>query len=102
MAMKKWEKDILDGLQAAKKHARAEKVKGFVRYVRKGPVTQKEVQAVRKLTHTTQAAFAESIGVSVRLVQAWEQGWRKPEAMPSKVIRAIKANPKFAAILAAS
>lgn len=102
MAMKSWEKEILDGLKGALKHSAGEKVKGFNRVLRKGPVTQKEVQAVRKLTHTTQAVFAETIGVSVRLVQAWEQGWRKPEPMPSKVIRAIRTDPKFAAILAAN
>jgi DNA-binding transcriptional regulator YiaG len=101
MAIKKWEKEILEGLKAAQAHTRGEKVKGFTRFVRKAPVTRSEVQQVRKLTHTTQEGFAETIGVSVRLVQAWEQGWRKPEPLPSKVIRAIKANPKFAAVLAA-
>ena len=100
MAMKKWEKEILTGFKAALRHARGKEVKGFTHYVRRAPVTQKEVKATRLLVHQTQEAFAEAIGVSVRLVQAWEQGWRKPEALPSKIIRAIKAQPKFVQVLA--
>lgn len=102
MVMKKWEKEIVSGFKAALRHSRGEKVKGFTQHLRLAPVTQKEVKEVRKLTHTTQAAFAETIGVSVRLVQAWEQGWRKPEPLPSKIIRVIKKHPEFVKFLAAS
>ena len=102
MALKKWEKEIVGGLKAAVKHSRGEKVKGFTHHVRLAPVTQKEVKEARKLTHKTQADFAETIGVSVRLVQAWEQGWRKPEPLPSKIIRVIKKHPEVLGFLAAS
>ncbi len=82
------------------KYQRGEKVKGYTLHVRPAPASTKEVKEVRKLLHQTQAGFAAILGVSTKLVQAWEQGWRKPEPLPSKVIRAIKAQPKVMEILA--
>ena len=99
-AMTAKEREILRDLDAVLRKERGEKVKGFTTYIYKGPVSRKEVKDVRKMLHQTQAAFAGTLGVSSRLVQAWEQGWRKPEALPSKVIRAIMEEPKFVKVLA--
>lgn len=82
------------------KYEKGEKVKGYTLYTRLAPVTTKEVKEVRHLVHQTQAGFAGMLGVSTKLVQAWEQGWRTPEPLPSKVIRAIKVNPDLGQVLA--
>ena len=92
--------ELLDTAKKIAKFEKGEKVKGYATFVRSAPVSEREVKAVRKMVHQTQAGFAGMIGVSTKLVQAWEQGWRKPEPSLSKVIRAIKEEPKFLEVLA--
>ena len=41
------------------------------------PIT-KQVQGLREEANMTQTEFAEYLGLSVRAVQSWEQGKRKP------------------------
>jgi DNA-binding transcriptional regulator YiaG len=94
------EKDAVLALGSALRLERGAKVKGFTRFAYLGPVSRTEVKAVRRMLHQTQAAFAGYLGVSARLVQAWEQGWRTPEPLPSKVMRAIKEEPRFVEVLA--
>ena len=97
---KKYYAEFVDTVKKIAKAERGEKVTGYTEYVRSAPVSEKEVKAVRKMVHQTQAGFAGMIGVSTKLVQAWEQGWRKPEPSLSKVIRAIKEQPKILELLA--
>lgn len=97
---KKYYAEFASTVRSIAKYEKGEKVKGYTLYVRPIPASTKEVKAVRKLTHKTQAAFAGVLGVSTKLVQAWEQGWRKPEPMPSKIIRAIKKHPDLVEVLA--
>ncbi|HTA17053.1 MAG TPA: hypothetical protein VK786_04840 [bacterium] len=97
---KKYYADLIATAKKIAKFEKGEKVRGYTVFVRSAPVSEKEVKEVRKLAHQTQAGFAGMIGVSTKLVQAWEQGWRKPEPALSKVIRAIKEQPKFLDVLA--
>jgi putative transcriptional regulator len=97
---KKFYAELADTAKKIVKYQKGEKVTGYTTVVRSAPVSEKEVKAVRKMVHQTQAGFAGMIGVSTKLVQAWEQGWRKPEPSLSKVIRAIKEQPKILELLA--
>jgi len=93
------EKDLVRALGAALSHEQGKKVRGFTRFVHRGPVSRKEVKEVRKMLQQTQVVFAGTLGVSARLVQAWEQGWRTPEPLPSKIIRALREEPEFVKVL---
>lgn len=97
---KKFYAELTETAKKIVKYEKGEKVTGYKTVLRSAPASDKEVKEVRKLAHQTQAAFAGMIGVSTKLVQAWEQGWRKPEPSLSKVIRAIKEQPKFLEVLA--
>ncbi len=87
-------------LRKIAKYERGEKVSGYTAITRPVPASSQEVKDARKLMQRSQAAFADFLGVSTKLIQAWEQGWRTPEALPTKVIRAIKRDPKVLEILA--
>jgi len=49
---------------------------------------------VRKSLSVSQAEFAMMIGVSVRTLQNWEQGRRKPEGPAKALLRVASKNPK--------
>lgn len=53
-----------------------------------------EIKKVRKLLHVSQREFALMIGVSVRTLQNWEQGRRKPEGPAKALLRVASRNPK--------
>jgi putative transcriptional regulator len=97
---KKYYAELITTAKKIAKYEKGEVVTGYSEVIRKAPVSDKEIKEVRHLVHQTQAGFAGMIGVSTKLVQAWEQGWRKPEPSLSKVIRAIKEQPKFLKVLA--
>ncbi|MGD0192696.1 MAG: helix-turn-helix domain-containing protein [Rhizomicrobium sp.] len=52
-----------------------------------------DVRAVRRATGMTQAQFAAAFEFSVRTVQEWERGAKKPSGPARTLLRAIKGNP---------
>jgi putative transcriptional regulator len=50
-----------------------------------------DIQSVREDMHLTQMAFAGVMGVSIRTIQEWEQGRRKPSGA-AQVLLTIAAN----------
>ena len=52
-----------------------------------------EIKAVRKKLNVSQNEFALMIGVSVRTLQNWEQGRRKPEGPAKALLRIASKNP---------
>ncbi len=52
------------------------------------------VKAVRKKTGLSQNAFAGLIGVSVRTLQEWEQGRRKPRGPAKALLRIAFRHPE--------
>ena len=53
-----------------------------------------EIKMVRDTLHVSQNEFALMIGVSVRTLQNWEQGRRKPEGPAKALLRIASRNPK--------
>ncbi|MBW1799433.1 MAG: helix-turn-helix domain-containing protein [Deltaproteobacteria bacterium] len=52
-----------------------------------------EIKTVRKKLNVSQNQFALMIGVSVRTLQNWEQGRRKPEGPAKALLRIALRNP---------
>jgi putative transcriptional regulator len=52
------------------------------------------IQVTREKLRVSQAVFAHLIGVSPKLVQAWEQGQRKPSAMARRLFDQINEQPE--------
>ncbi len=53
-----------------------------------------EIKMVRKALSVSQSEFAMMIGVSVRTLQNWEQGRRKPEGPAKALLRIASKNPQ--------
>ncbi len=54
-----------------------------------------EIAAVREKMNASQAVFALYLNVSVKSVQAWEQGIGKPSGAALKLLSIAKKNPKI-------
>ena len=53
-----------------------------------------DVREIRRATGMTQAEFAAAYKFSVRTVQEWERGAKKPGGPARTLLRAIKADPE--------
>lgn len=53
-----------------------------------------DVRAIRRATGMTQAEFATAYEFSIRTVQEWERGAKKPSGPARTLLRAIKADPE--------
>ncbi len=54
-----------------------------------------DVQAIRKTTGMTQAAFASRIGVPVATLRNWEQGHRSPTGPARVLLALLDRNPRI-------
>ncbi len=54
-----------------------------------------DVQAIRKTTGMTQAAFASRIGVPVATLRNWEQGHRSPTGPARVLLALLERNPRI-------
>ncbi|MCP5245189.1 MAG: type II toxin-antitoxin system MqsA family antitoxin [Burkholderiales bacterium] len=59
----------------------------------KGRVVMSPVISARKKSGLSQAEFAQLLGVSVRTLQEWEQGRRKPSGAAKKLIEIAERHP---------
>jgi putative transcriptional regulator len=53
-----------------------------------------DVRAIRHAAGMAQAQFAETYEFSIRTVQEWERGAKKPSGPARTLLRAIKADPE--------
>ncbi|EQC00544.1 NadS family protein [Photorhabdus temperata] len=53
------------------------------------------VKLIRKNFGMKQSEFAEMVGVSIRLVQSWEQNQRIPSGVALKMLFLIEKNPNI-------
>ncbi len=71
---------------------------GEIKKGRKAPsrayeIKPPEIKIVREKLNVSQNEFALMIGVSVRTLQNWEQGRRKPEGPAKALLRIASKNP---------
>ena len=71
---------------------------GEIKAGRKAPsrvfeIKPPEIKSVREKLNVSQNEFALMIGVSVRTLQNWEQGRRKPEGPAKALLRIASKNP---------
>lgn len=53
-----------------------------------------DIKMIRKSLSVSQSEFAMMIGVSVRTLQNWEQGRRKPDGPAKALLHVASKNPK--------
>ena len=59
-----------------------------------GVYAPRDIRAARDLVAVSQSIFAQLLGVSTILVQAWEQGHRKPAPWARRLLDEVKRDPK--------
>ena len=89
MAKRDIGKEILEGIREIKAY-KAGKKSLRVRTL-KEPAPPRAIRTKLKLS---QSAFAGLMGVSLRTVQDWEQGRRKPSGPAVALLRIAEQNPK--------
>ncbi len=57
-------------------------------------MTKKEIALLRENLKCSQAVFARSLNVSVKTIQAWEQGIGKPSGAALKLLSIAKNKPE--------
>jgi putative transcriptional regulator len=80
--------EILDGIREIKAYKADEK--NLRTHTLKEPAPPQSIRAKLKLSQT---AFAGLMGVSVRTVQDWEQGRRKPSGPAEALLRIAEQRP---------
>lgn len=82
--------EILEGLREIKAYKAGEKTLKTRTLKEPAPV-----QVIRTRLNLSQAAFAGLMGVSVRTVQDWEQGRRKPSGPAAALLRIAEQKPEI-------
>jgi putative transcriptional regulator len=59
------------------------------------PYDPKAVKQTRSILNASQAVFALFLGVSIKTVQAWEQGTTPPPKMACRFMDEIRHDPKY-------
>jgi putative transcriptional regulator len=57
------------------------------------PMKPEEIRQVREKLNASQAMFASFLCVSIKAVQAWEQGVRRPQSTALRLLDIAKRNP---------
>ncbi|MGH9937836.1 MAG: helix-turn-helix domain-containing protein [Blastocatellia bacterium] len=88
--------DLKLSLEQALQHARGERhdLRTTVRAAPPKPMKKQEIIKLRQQLNLSQALFAGMLNVSVRTVQAWEQGLRKPSDAALKLLTIAKKHPE--------
>lgn len=58
-------------------------------------ITQTDVALARQKSQMSQASFAKTLGVSVRTLESWEQGVRRPSGAARSLIKLFIKHPEF-------
>ena len=89
MAKRDIGQEILDGIRDVKAHKAGTKTLRV--HSLKEPAPPKSIRAKLKIS---QSAFAGLMGVSLRTVQDWEQGRRKPSGPAVALLRIAEQKPE--------
>ena len=89
------DKKLFDELTQSIKEA-GQIVRGKRKPARKFRVEPLDVKTVREKTGLSQMRFALLMGVSIKTLQNWEQGRRKPHGPAISLLRIVKNDPRSA------
>jgi putative transcriptional regulator len=83
-------------LELALQHARGERhdLRTTVLPAPPKPMKKQEIVKLRQQLNLSQAVFASVLNVSVKTVQAWEQGLRQPSDAALKLLTIAKKHPE--------
>jgi putative transcriptional regulator len=54
-----------------------------------------DIKQIRQKTGLSQVVFADSLGVSPKTVEAWENGRNKPEGASRRLLEIVRDDPDF-------
>lgn len=85
-----------ESLQQALEHARGERhdLRTTILPAPPKPMKRQEIIKLRQRLNYSQAVFARVLNVSVKTVQAWEQGLREPSDAALKLLNIASRNPE--------
>ncbi len=88
--------ELMESLQQAVEHARGERndLRTTVWPAPPKPMKKREIIKLRQQLNLPQALFARLLNVSVKTVQAWEQGLREPSHAALKLLTIVKRHPE--------
>lgn len=92
-------KELEESMNQMLAHARGE-LELKTTYLLKPPpkpteLKKEEITAIRKQLKATQDVFARCLNVSVKTVQGWEKGTRKPSQAALKLLNIAKVKPEL-------
>lgn len=89
---------VVRGFEQAAAHAKGETIEARVTIIMvpdpPKPRTAAQIVATRRNIKCSQSAFARMLNVSVRTIQAWEQGIRKPSDAALKLLAIAEKHPE--------
>jgi putative transcriptional regulator len=89
---------VVRGFEQAAAHARGEKIGARITTIQVPPPpkprTAAQIVATRRNIKCSQSTFAQMLNVSVKTVQAWEQGIRKPSDAALKLLAIAEKHPE--------
>lgn len=88
---------LTESLNQAIEHARGERkdLRTTVLPRPPQPITKDEIVSLREELNWSQSIFAHALNVSIKTVQAWEQGLRNPSDAALKLLSIAKKNPNI-------
>ncbi|CAN5533872.1 MAG: helix-turn-helix domain-containing protein [Blastocatellia bacterium] len=87
--------DLMQSLNEAAEHAQGKrKLRTTIVPFPPKEMSKNEIAKIRKTLNCSQGIFASALNVSVRTVQAWEQGQRKPDGASLKLLDIAKRDPQ--------
>jgi putative transcriptional regulator len=88
---------LTESLNQAIEHAKGERKDLRTTVLPRPPkqMTKDEVISIREQLNWSQSVFAGTLNVSVKTVQAWEQGLRNPSDAALKLLSIAKKNPQI-------
>jgi putative transcriptional regulator len=87
---------LKSGLEEGIRYAKGELTLRTTERVAAPPeLTPPQIVRAREAMRMSQAVLAETLGVSVKTVQSWEQGVRKPSRLASRFLQILSAEPEM-------
>jgi putative transcriptional regulator len=89
--------ELRDSLEEGLKHAKGERKDLRTSVLPRPPklLSGGEIANLRERVNCSQAVFAKYLNVSVKTVQSWEQGLKKPSGATLRLLSIVKERPEI-------